>query len=142
MAGIPAGCAAFIATYTSTRAGVSVLRLERATLLGYQGGLRRPLELPLETFDVSSDPRLARIRRNVQDGVRPHRTSPQAALSRDGPLSGHPVAGLSPRQGGAQLSPGFRRPRTQGPGQGRYDLPDLFHDQADHLGGVHDAVRG
>ena len=37
---------------------------------------------------------------------------------------------------------GLCRSRTQGAGQARHPVPDLFDDQAADLGGVHDAGRG
>ena len=113
-------------------------RLERSTLFGYQGCAIQP-EI---SADVSPYPRLARIRRNVQTGARSPRKSPQAALCRRRPLPGDAAPDLSPRQGRAFDRAGLCRPRAQGAGQGRHDLPHLFDDQAAHHGRLHDAGRG
>ena len=124
--------------YTTVPRQGSAAALEQATLFGYQGLPRLPETSP----DVSPDPRLARIRRNVQAGARPPRRSSEAALRRCRPLSRNPASGLSPRQDRPLDGAGLCRPRAQGAGQGRHHLPHLFHDQADHLGRLHDAGRG
>ena len=92
--------------------------------------------------DVSPDPRLARIRRHVQTRPRPYRGPPEAPLYRRRQVSGNAASGLPPRQCRSFGRAGLCRPRAQGAGQGRHHLPHLLHDQADHLGGLHDAGRG
>ena len=66
--------------------------------------------------------------------LRPLRRRRQA-----GGLAGH---GEQARQAGARVRLRAARPRGRSAGRDRHPLAHLLHDQADHLGRRHDAVRG
>ena len=86
-----------------------------------------------------ASPESVGLSKSALDRVDAHLKKP---VHRCRPLPGRAPAGLSPRQGRAQLGPGLCRYRTQGAGQGRHHLPHLFHDQGAHQRRLHDAGRG
>ena len=86
-----------------------------------------------------ASPESAGMSKSALDRIETHLKSRYIDAGR---FPGTQLAGLSPRQGGAQRGAGPCRRRAQGSRQGRHHLPHLFDDQADHGGGLHDAGRG
>ena len=113
-------------------------RLDQGMVFGYQTRSppipeTRPMLAPTsaspETAGMSSAA-LARADQHLE-----------AALSMPGDIPARSSC-LPPWQDRALFRTGLCRSRTQGARQGRHHLPHLFHDQADHLGRLHDAGGG